>query len=80
MILLFLHRFEKLPIITLIITTFEFDWVAWPYYLILVVPDPKDVSLVAHRGRLPPRRIHPVALEVGEALRVPDNDADRVST
>ena len=70
MILLFLHRFEKLPIITLIITTFEFDWVAWPYYLILVVPDPKYVALVAHCGLLPPRRVHLVTLEVREALKM----------
>lgn len=54
----------------MIITTFEFDWVAWPYYLILVVPDPKYVALVAHRGLLPPRRVHPVTLEVREALKM----------
>ena len=45
-------------------------------HLILVVPDPEDVSLVAHRGLLPPRRVDPVTLEVGEVLQVPDH-ADR---
>ena len=40
-----------------------------PTHLVLLVPDPKYVALVPHRGLLPSRRVHPVALQVRQALK-----------
>lgn len=37
-------------------------------YLVFIVSDPEYIALVAHRGLLPPYRVHPVTLEVREVL------------